>query len=236
MFYLIAGAVAAYAVYQTFFADNSDDRGHSKPKPPPSYEPTQPHVRRRDECLPTTRFSYEPAQPPVPQRDDRQRPTTIVSSQRDEAVPSLETYASLRAKAKQEGDLMSKCYEKSKAAYDRHDRALAKTLSDKGKYHKGKMEDLNAKASAIVFKGEAPSYHSCVTPLTVFSENNQGKEADEVDLHGLHVKEAIAYAKKALAQARQKGFPEIRFIVGQGNHSDGGVARIKPAIQDAMQE
>lgn len=128
MFYLLVGAIAAYAVYQSFFADDRDDR-------PPSRSQ-----------------SHESSQPPVRRRDERQRQQNIDSSQKD--YPPVETYASLRARAKQEGDLMAQCYQQSKEAYERRDRARAKTLSDEGKRHALKMENLNAKASAIIFKGK----------------------------------------------------------------------------------
>lgn len=34
--------------------------------------------------------------------------------------------------------------------------------------------------------------------------------------------------------ARQSGFPELRIIVGKGNHSPSHVAKIKPAVEDLM--
>jgi len=186
MLYLIAGVVAAYALYSLF----TDDRPPSRP---PSPSPRIPSRRR----------------------DDRQHRQTVDSSQVE--YPPVETYATLRAKAKQEGELMAQSYQQSKEAYERRDRALAKTLSDQGKRHALKMDTLNAQASAMVFK-----------------ENNQDRPDCEVDLHGLYVKEAISYTEKALRNARQQGDSEIRLIVGQGNHSDGGISRLKPAIQEAM--
>jgi len=208
MFYLIAGAIVAYTVYQLFFGDNPDD-------PPPSYSP--PPSYTRPTSRPTIRpQSYEAPQPPVRRRDERQHPQNIDSSQRDHTP--VEAYSSLRARAKQEGDLMAQCYRQSQEAYERRDRARAKALSDEGKRHALKMDKLNATASATVFK-----------------ENNQDKDACEVDLHGLYVKEAITYSEKAITNARRKGDNEIRLIVGQGNHSEGGVSRLKPAIQEDMQ-
>lgn len=130
MLYLIAGAVAAYTVYQLFFGDNRDDR---PPSPSQSRKTSQPQIRRRDE---------------------RQHRQNIDSSQREDYqdIP-VETYASLRARAKQEGDLMAQCYRQSQEAYERRDRARAKALSDKGKRHALKMEKLNADACATIFKG-----------------------------------------------------------------------------------
>ena len=82
----------------------------------------------------------------------------------------------------------------------------------------------------------------------------QDKAACEVDLHGLYVKEVIAYSQQAVADARQRGDSEVRLIVGmcvasarfepsilsslagQGNHSEGGISRLKPAIQENMRK
>jgi len=189
MLYLIAGAAAVYAAYQYFFADDRDDRPPSRPQ------------------------TYKSSQPPARRRDERQ---SIDSSQGH--ITPEEAYASLRARAKQEGDLMAQCYQQSQEAYERRDRARAKALSDEGKRHALKMETLNAEACATIFK-----------------ENNRDRDACEVDLHGLYVKEAIAYSEKAVSGARRGGHSEIRFIVGQGNHSEKGIPRLKPALQEAMQ-
>ncbi|KAF8135389.1 hypothetical protein EV363DRAFT_792374 [Boletus edulis] len=193
MLYLIAGAVAVYAAYQYFFGDDRDDRPPSRPR------------------------TYKSSQPPVHRRDERQQRQSIDSSRRDDITPE-EVYASLRARAKQEGDLMAQCYQQSKEAYERRDRARAKALSDEGKRHALKMETLNADASTTIFK-----------------ENNRDRDACEVDLHGLFVKEAIVYSEKAVSSARQRGYSEIRLIVGQGNHSEKGIPRLKPALQEDMQ-
>ena len=37
---------------------------------------------------------------------------------------------------------------------------------------------------------------------------------EEVDLHGLYVKEAITYTDQSIAEARARGDKEIRLIVG----------------------
>lgn len=77
------------------------------------------------------------------------------SSQTD--YTPLEIYASLRARAKREGDLMAQCYQQSQEAYQRRDRARAKALSEEGKRHALEMENLNAKASAMIFEGKLVS-------------------------------------------------------------------------------
>ena len=42
----------------------------------------------------------------------------------------------------------------------------------------------------------------------------QNREPGEIDLHGLYVKEAIAYTDAALEEAKLRGDSEIRLIVG----------------------
>jgi hypothetical protein len=131
MFDLIAAvSQVAHTVYQFFFPDNEDHR------------PLQSHE----------------SQPPVRRRDERQHRQTIDSSQRDPTP--LEAYATLRARAKQEGDLMAQYFQQSKEAYERRDRARAKLLSEEGKRHATKMEKLNAQASATIFKGKLVSIFS----------------------------------------------------------------------------
>ncbi|KIJ67813.1 hypothetical protein HYDPIDRAFT_107316 [Hydnomerulius pinastri MD-312] len=130
---------------------------------------------------------------------------------------AAQDYTSLRAKARQEGELMALCYQKSHEAYDRRDRARAKELSEEGKRHARAMESFNAEASALIFK-----------------EKNTGRQRGEIDLHGLYVKEAISYSEKSIQEAQKRGDSEIRLIVGQGTHSDGGVSKLKPAIEEDL--
>jgi len=54
-------------------------------------------------------------------------------------------------------------------------------------------------------------------------------------LHGLYVKEAIAHTDQAIQEAKRRGDSEVHLIVGKGLHSPGGAAKIKPAIEELMQ-
>ncbi|KAF8135388.1 hypothetical protein EV363DRAFT_1211883 [Boletus edulis] len=203
--------------------ESSQPPVHRPPSPPQTYEysqtyePSQPPVHRPPSPPPTYEYSrtYESSQPPVHRHDEQQQRQIIDSSQRDDITPNA-AYASLRARTKQESDLISQCYQQSKEAYERDD--LAKALSDEGKHHEREMETLDAEASAIIFE-----------------KNNRGRDARKVDLHGLSVKQAIIYAVKAVSDARRSGYSEVRLIVGQGNHSEGGIARLKPALKKDMQ-
>lgn len=61
------------------------------------------------------------------------------------------------------------------------------------------------------------------TPGPIFTnihivENNKGRDQNEIDLHGLRVKEAIERTDNAIVNARQNGLSELRLIVGKSLH------------------
>ncbi|KIP11519.1 hypothetical protein PHLGIDRAFT_17924 [Phlebiopsis gigantea 11061_1 CR5-6] len=114
---------------------------------------------------------------------------------------------------------MARAFEASHQAYARGDGAGAKELSNQGKRHQAEMERLNREASEWIFV-----------------ENNKDSARGEVDLHGLYVKEAIAYTDRAINEAKARGDTEVHLIVGKGLHSKSGTAKIKPAIEDLMRK
>ncbi|KAH9022231.1 hypothetical protein EDB84DRAFT_1274693 [Lactarius hengduanensis] len=128
-----------------------------------------------------------------------------------------EYYVTLRARANREGDAMARAFEESHAAYGHGDGGAAKELSNQGKTHQREMERLNAEASAWIFR-----------------ENNLDSRPGEVDLHGLYVKEAIAYTDQSISEAQARGDKEVRLIVGKGIHSANHAAKLKPAIEELM--
>jgi Domain of unknown function (DUF1771) len=80
-----------------------------------------------------------------------------------------EYYTSLRREANVEGDQMAQAFQQSHEAYAGGDGALAKHLSDQGKEHKKKMEDLNKRASDWIFAGTSrrlpPRRSQLLTPV-----------------------------------------------------------------------
>ncbi|KAF8591002.1 DUF1771-domain-containing protein [Ramaria rubella] len=131
-----------------------------------------------------------------------------------------EYYKQLRARAKEEGDAMARCFEESHQAYEAHEGARAKELSNEGHAHQSKMNELNAQASDWIFQ------------VMVDQDSKPG----EVDLHGLYVKEAITHTERAVHEARSRGDSEIRLIVGKGIHSQDHIAKLEPAIENLMQK
>jgi DNA-nicking Smr family endonuclease len=55
-------------------------------------------------------------------------------------------------------------------------------------------------------------------------------------LHGLYVKEAIERTEGAIALAQRSGQDELKVVVGKGIHSQGHVAKIKPAVEGLMRK
>ena len=125
----------------------------------------------------------------------------------------------LRQKASIHAENRNSYFAQSQAAYRAGNKGLAKELSDKGKEEQALMDQFNA-AAANMF----------------LDRNNKSTSTDEIDLHGLHVKEAIAVVEEKLKEAKREKKKFLVFIVGVGNHSAGGVVKLKPAIEKLMEQ
>jgi len=144
---------------------------------------------------------------------------------------------------------MGRAFEESERAYENGDGARAKQLSEEGKRFKGEMENLNLQAADWIYHGKTQFY--TLQHILIFAANNTDSAPNEVDLHGLYVKEAIARTEQAVEAAQQRGDSNIHLIVGRfalfyvlliwtggvvgkGLHSQDHVAKLKPAIEDLM--
>ncbi|KAJ3277403.1 hypothetical protein HK104_003325 [Borealophlyctis nickersoniae] len=123
----------------------------------------------------------------------------------------------LRAKASEEAKLRNACFEQSRAAYAAGRKAEAKTLSDKGKQHDANMKQLNQQAADAAFAA---------------ANGGPDRPPEEVDLHGLHVQEAMEVVETHIRKCRKAGLKRAVVITGKGNRSVDGVARIKPAVEE----
>lgn len=132
-----------------------------------------------------------------------------------EKQKALDEAQALREKAGEEAKLRGECFEKSKKEYESGDKAKAKELSEEGKKHGAQMEDLNRQAANAFFNA-----------------HNMGNDLYTIDLHGLYVEEAVERVKDRFEKIGRKG--TLVIIWGAGNHSEGGVRKIKPAILDIL--
>jgi hypothetical protein len=107
---------------------------------------------------------------------------------------------------------------RSRRAYQQGNGALAKQLSNEGKEYDRRAKAANKRASEAVFQA-----------------NNANRLDGAIDLHGLHVSEACARARQEMERAKAEGRKKCVFIVGRGLHSQDGVARIDPAVQQLIE-
>ncbi|KAK9461059.1 uncharacterized protein V1516DRAFT_695778 [Lipomyces oligophaga] len=128
-------------------------------------------------------------------------------------------YKRLRGLAENEYKAKSRCLKDSQDAYHSGDGAGAKEFSNRAKEHDRLMDQYNAQAAAFVFRA-----------------NNADSDADEIDLHGLFVNEAVEYLKERINSSMQRNEDHLEVIVGKGHHSTGGVPKIKPAVINLCEE
>eukprot|EP00039_Didymoeca_costata_P024674 m.11111 g.11111 ORF g.11111 m.11111 type:complete len:697 (+) comp4376_c0_seq1:327-2417(+) len=134
-------------------------------------------------------------------------------------------YRDLRAQAIQNAQARNRFLQEATGAYMRGDKQAARDLSRKGRHYDQLMREQHREAAQILFK----------------SRNNGGKPKDVLDLHGLHVQEALAFLEVYLSQA-QTLFTTCYIITGTGHHSEHKhlqskkQARLAPAVQQYLDD
>lgn len=128
-------------------------------------------------------------------------------------------YHRLRDLAEQAYGRRQKLSHQSQAAYRSGEKAKAHELSEESKQELVRAEDYNLQAAEYVFR-----------------QNNADSASDEIDLHGLYVKEAQWILKKRIYATIQQGESRLRVIVGKGLHSPHGIAKLKPAVEELCDE
>ncbi|EMG50563.1 hypothetical protein SBY92_001380 [Candida maltosa Xu316] len=105
--------------------------------------------------------------------------------------------------------------QQSQQAYKSGDKQQAHELSEESKRVLSQAEECNRQAAQYVFR-----------------ENNEDSGPDEIDLHGLYVKEAEWILERRIYHAVNTQQSHLNVIVGKGLHSANGVAKIKPAVDE----
>lgn len=70
----------------------------------------------------------------------------------------------------------------------------------------------------------------------IFREENSDQPADTIDLHGQFAEEAEDIVEEAIKMRKRNGESHLRVIVGKGNHSTGGVMKIRPRVEKVCGE
>ncbi|XP_021250045.1 NEDD4-binding protein 2 isoform X2 [Numida meleagris] len=132
-------------------------------------------------------------------------------------------YDAFRAEAFHHQQKRQECLKKAGEAYHMGMKPVAAFYARQGRLHEQKMKEANHAAAAQIFE----TVNTSLLPLNV------------LDLHGLHVDEAVNQLSRVLQEKsnvpaiteyqQSGGKPYLCVITGRGSHSQGGVARIKPA-------
>ncbi|XP_061101924.1 NEDD4-binding protein 2 isoform X2 [Conger conger] len=135
----------------------------------------------------------------------------------DPAYEDFRTEATLQRRKQQES------FSKAAEAYRQGMKDVASFYAQQGHLHGQKMREANNRAAMLIFER---------VNATLLPENI-------LDLHGLHVDEALFHLQRVLEEKtvewQQGGCrPQLSVITGRGNHSQGGVARIRPAVIDYL--
>ncbi|OWB55420.1 hypothetical protein B5S28_g1292 [[Candida] boidinii] len=129
------------------------------------------------------------------------------------------TYKQYREAADRAYQRRSDLSKKSQQAFKSGDKAKAHELSVDAKKQLDIAEENNAKAAEYVFY-----------------QNNLDSDNNEIDLHGLYVKEAEYILKKRVVMGIQNNESTLEVIVGKGLHSQNGIAKLKPAVENLCRE
>ncbi|KAL0330626.1 UNVERIFIED_CONTAM: Polyadenylate-binding protein-interacting protein 7 [Sesamum angustifolium] len=145
-----------------------------------------------------------------------------------EAVANM--YSEMREEARDHARVRNAYFEQARQAYLIGNKALAKELSIKGQLHNMQMKAAHGKAQESIYRQRNPDMLA------------NGRER-MIDLHGLHVSEAIHVLKRELtvlkSTARSADQHLLLYIcVGTGHHTRGSrtPARLPTAVQRYLLE
>lgn len=129
-----------------------------------------------------------------------------------------ELYTRLRAEAGEEARLRNRYFDRATAAFRKGDGAAARKLGILGREANERMKELHRRAADAIFEARNPI-------------GMRGGRV--VDLHGLHVSEALERLPRMLEGAEG----EVRILTGTGHHTKGtGRARLRPAVRKWLSE
>ncbi|KAI9459093.1 hypothetical protein F5148DRAFT_1287218 [Russula earlei] len=148
-----------------------------------------------------------------------------VTSQSQNCVPdavnaeNMEAARQLREQARRSDREMRQALDRAKSARNTRDYGVERTCKQEANSHESKKKNLNKRAAKIIFR-----------------ENNKAHQEGTVDLHGLYANEAVEYAKEEIQSAMYRNDNMVCFIVGRGWHADGGVSKLRPALEKLCNE
>ncbi|XP_053274383.1 NEDD4-binding protein 2 [Pleuronectes platessa] len=155
------------------------------------------------------------------EREKRQKaPQSTVPDYQDVEDPE---YDDFRAEASLQRSRQLEGFAKAAEAFKQGRKEVASFYAQQGHMHGQRMREANHRAAVQIFE----RVNSTLLPRNI------------LDLHGLHVDEAMEHLAQVLhdkTTESEQGLcrPQLSVITGRGNHSQGGVARIRPAVIDYL--
>lgn len=124
-------------------------------------------------------------------------------------------YERLRAEAGAEARARNAAFDRARGAAIRGDRAAAARFGALGRAANDRMKALHMQAADAIFEARNPPGSA---------------ERGLVDMHGLHVAEALERLPEAVSAVRTT---TVRILTGSGHHTKGtGKARLRPAVRE----
>lgn len=139
--------------------------------------------------------------------------------QRDYNHADDSQYKRLRADADRETAKYRELSGRAQRAYDSGKKEEASQLSKEAASHRTKADQLNGEAAQFVFRA-----------------NNADSGPDEIDLHGLFVREALSALDYRIAAGIRQNETHLDVIVGKGIHSENHIAKLRPAVESYCRE
>ncbi|XP_076950814.1 polyadenylate-binding protein-interacting protein 7-like [Bidens hawaiensis] len=144
-------------------------------------------------------------------------------------------YSEMRGEARDHARLRNAYFEQARQAYLVGHKALAKELSVKGQLHNMQMKAAHEKAQESIYYQR--------NPVNLDTQGNGRGQERIIDLHGLHVNEAIHVLKRDLMTLRSidrsaENRMQVYICVGTGHHTKGTrtPARLPVAVQRYLLE
>lgn len=155
------------------------------------------------------------------EREMRQKPLDLIEQHyQDTEDPEYEDF---RAEACLHRRKQLESFSKAAEAFKGGRKEVASFYAEQGHLYGRQMRQANHRAAVQIFE----RVNRSLLPKNI------------LDLHGLHVDEALTHLAQVLedkTSACEQGLcrPQLSVITGRGNHSQGGVPRIRPAVIDYL--